>query len=204
MSDQEKRDEYLLHWQKTRKGPYFDFQEMPASERLEFEMLSEENYLKILEIFQGEENPFFMNYYSDNKALEQYKMLSFEYGRYSSNHAGCDWLVKLKDTNIYIGILHLYEMSLETFLDRHKRCTIGFAFSQQYRRQRYGTEAVQHFACYVFDHFKMKCLLAYTDKKNEVSIAFMQQMGFIQCDEKYSNRGLHFFELTKDSLVSHQ
>ena len=168
---------------------------MPESACLEFEMFDENNYLEILRIFEGEDNPFFMDYYRNRKDLEQYKIGLLEYNRFSSNHAGCDWLVKLKGTNTYIGILHLYELSLETFLNRHKRCTIGFAFGQQYRRKHYGTEAVQYFCQFIFSHFKMNCILAYTDKRNSSSIAFIRQLNFIQCDEKYSAERLHFFEL---------
>ncbi|MGZ8557404.1 MAG: hypothetical protein ACXWWC_03685 [Chitinophagaceae bacterium] len=57
-----------------------------------------------------------------------------KYGRFSSKHGSQDWLFKWKEE--YALILHLYDLSLETFAENKRRWWIGSATKPSLRKKR--------------------------------------------------------------------
>ena len=126
------RQAFYDTYRKTHPEPYFAWGNLPPTERLEFELLSTANYRRIYELFQGDPNPFVLKDYKDLNDLEEYVSYQLSYSYYSPRRGGCNWLYKLKETPMYVGILNLYELSQETLADNHKKGMIGYSTSQQY------------------------------------------------------------------------
>jgi RimJ/RimL family protein N-acetyltransferase len=158
------------------------FPPMSDSERLSFEIITDNNYSTLVSLFETDENPFIDERF---KSFDQAK----EYAEdlkdmlYDTKHGGCDFLIRLKNTPIYIGVLHLFDFSLETY--RAQSCTLGFAIAAPFRRNRYATEAMQQLINYAHTHHNKKSFLVYTDKENLPSNAFVQNLNMILANEDY-------------------
>ena len=163
---------------------YHNFPNLPNSERLSYHFLTVENSSILVDLFQNDDNPFVDNRFQDAAKAKEYAYES-AISRASAKHGGCDFFICLKDTETYIGVLHLYELSLEQFNDNHLRATIGFGIAAPFRRQYYAMEAVKHLIDYVQNTLKKPNILAYTNPENIAANDFLLSLGLVLSDEDY-------------------
>jgi RimJ/RimL family protein N-acetyltransferase len=165
-----------------KKGPLHHFPPMPDSERLSYEIITNNNYSILVSLFEADENPFIDQRF---KSLDQAK----EYAEdltdmlYDPKHGGCDFLIRLKNTPIYIGVVHLFDFSLETHWATC--CTLGFAIGAPFRRKRYATEAMQNLMRYAHTYHQKTFFLVYTAQENLPSNAFVQSLNMVLANEDY-------------------
>jgi RimJ/RimL family protein N-acetyltransferase len=166
---------------------------LPPSERLAYEQLSEANAHVLVALFENDENPFVDKRF---KNIEEAKEYAFEsnWSVHLPKYGSCDFLVQQKSNGNYIGILHLFDLSLETFNENHLRATIGFALAAPFRRQYFATEAANHLINYVQNTLKRPYILAYTHPENEVANDFMISLGMVLNTEDYIF-GYNYYEL---------
>lgn len=176
--------------------PYFPVENLSPTDRLSFELLDEQNYERVYDIFKEDPSPFVLSDYKDRDELAKYAKYMLQYNRYSPKHGACDWLVKLKATETHIGLLNVYELSRETFADNHKKCMIGFSTAAPFRRQYYTLEAVGHLIEYVHTVLGRNKIIANTQKDNEASKALLRKMNFQERTEHYYYKESYdYFEL---------
>jgi RimJ/RimL family protein N-acetyltransferase len=177
-----------LRQQRIERGPMHHFQNLQDSERLSYELLTANNYQHIVELFANDDNTFVDYRFKIATEAQKYTS-SIVDSVYDNKHGGCDFLVKLKSSETYIGILHLFDFSLETFSDVQQRCTIGCSIAQSFRRKYYATEAVLHLIDYAkMQHSKTK-ILAYTKIENSAANAFLQSIAMVLANEDYHYGG---------------
>ncbi|HRO44166.1 MAG TPA: hypothetical protein PL009_15135 [Flavipsychrobacter sp.] len=112
--------------------PLFFFPDIPDSQAYRFEKLTTENFSQLYLMFEGDDSPFTDHQFKTYSGVKEYAQFRETYGAYSAKHGGQDWLFQLRASGQYAGILHLYDLSLETFFDNNKRCWIGFAVPRSY------------------------------------------------------------------------
>ncbi len=182
---------------KIIRPPQFEFDNLPDTERLSYEMLDEHNYLEVYQMFKEDDNPFVIEEYKQLEKLDRYVDALLNYAKTSAKRGGCDWLVKLRETGAYISLINIYDLNRETFNDNHKKCMIGFTTAKNYRQQYYTFESVKHLIHYAVNHFGMELIIADTDKQNEVSKKFLRKLGFVEATNKYYYADKYdFFEYT--------
>ncbi len=173
-----------LRQKRIERGPVHHFENLKDSERLSYELLTLDNHQHIVELFSDDDSIFLDSRF---KTLPEAKKYASEIidSVYETKYGGCDFLVKLKSSETYIGILHLFDFSLETFSDVPQRCTIGFSIAELFRRKYFATEAIIHLIDYAkTQHHKTK-ILAYTNIENNAANAFLQSIGMILSNEDY-------------------
>ncbi|MBK8547785.1 MAG: GNAT family N-acetyltransferase [Saprospiraceae bacterium] len=161
------------------------FDVVKPSVRLQYELVEESNVIKILKIFKENDNPYVTEDYKDLKKLKNYYNYMQELRTSQSKHAGHDWLIKLKDTQTYVGVISIYELSRETIKDNDRKFTLGFAIGNAYHRNYYATEAIIHFFDFVKDVLGRSLVLAYTQDGNKPSKLLFQKLGFEDVTDKY-------------------
>ena len=107
------------------KEPYFIFPDIPAYKELSFEKLTSENAAQLYMLFESDENPFTDAQFKHYDSAKEYTEHLEQYGAFSPKHGGQDWLFLWN--NEFAGIVHLYDLSLETFAENNRRCWVGFA-----------------------------------------------------------------------------
>jgi RimJ/RimL family protein N-acetyltransferase len=181
-----KVEDYLQEWKAKRRarGVLHTFPEMLPSERLEYEKLNAENYLALIPLFENDDSPFLDDRYKNEKAAQE--NLEFVQDMvFDPKCGGCDFLIKLKGTEQYIGVLHLFDYSLETYADVHLRCTLGYAIGSLFRQKQYAKEALKHLMKYANENHGKKLFLVYTSSKNIASNRLIQSLGFYNVNEEY-------------------
>ncbi len=178
--------------------PYFYFPELLPSERLLYCPLDYNNYLTLNELFLDDDSPHTNPEFKQLERIEQYVVSLLEFAQYSPKRCGKDWIIHLADSNLPIGVIHLYDLTKETRLNNHLNCTIGFAIAAPYRRNGYAFEAVYHLLQYIFNNFDLTHILAYTTHDNVPSQQLLQKLRFKRNDQDYSHPDHYaFFELSK-------
>jgi RimJ/RimL family protein N-acetyltransferase len=157
--------------------PWFDFQNLPDSERLSYKLLNWRNFKTYLSLFENDESPFVMDDFKSPKGMEQYTLFMLESNRFSGKRGACDWIIYLKDKTP-IGVLHLYELNFEIYDGKHPKPQFGYAISEPFRKQGYAFEATSHLLKLIPKQFKRYEILANTHKNNEASIGLLQKLGF--------------------------
>jgi RimJ/RimL family protein N-acetyltransferase len=173
-----------VQFTRPTKGPYHFFPKMEDSERLTYEILSTDNFIKLFEMFHQDDSPFVDIRFKSVESTKQYAEESTQ-SRFFAKYGSCDFLIKLKENEICIGILHLYDYSLETYSDVPERCTIGFSIAAPYRKNYYATEAVQHLIAYANQHHNKTRFLSYTHVENKVANAFLVSLNMTLKNEDY-------------------
>jgi RimJ/RimL family protein N-acetyltransferase len=173
--------------------------EVPAvlpSARLSYHLLDEHNEGEMLAMFTGDDNPFVQPDFKQAESLAYYVDNLWTYSRHSVKRAGRDWLLREGEWGPYVGVLHLYDLSLDPFHNSHRKCTIGFAIRDSARRQGYASEAVGHLLQFLRQELGQIRVLAYTATNNAVSQAFLIQQGFVAVPAgRYHGRGRYaYFE----------
>jgi RimJ/RimL family protein N-acetyltransferase len=178
--------------------PCFEFITLSPTERLTFEILDDENYLEVFEMFENDINPFVLADYKDLEMWEDYADCQLYWNRMSCKCAGCDWLMKLKTTGQTVGILNLYELSRETDNNKHKKGMIGYSIGQSFRRQHYATEAIKQLISHAFEHFDLHTITANTEKNNLASKVLLANLGFVdETEAYYFDKEYDYFELRR-------
>lgn len=187
-----RRPSFETFWRQQRRGqtPLWQL-DLPDSERLAFTPLSMRNYRVLHRLFAHEANPFFRDYYTDTAALRDYAFGQVYCGRFSGKHGVHDWFIYSRRDRRYVGILHLFDLSRETFLDAHQTCTIGFAVAEGYRRQGIAREAAAHLLRFLFGKCGMHCVQAFAHPDNGPSQALLRSLGFVEVPER-RDEFLHF------------
>lgn len=175
------------------KEPYFVFKDIPPYEELSFEKLTSKNCKYLFQMFEPDESPFtdkrFKNYI---QALKYAKYLE-RYGPCMPKHGSQDWLYLLKGK--YAGVLHLYDLSLETFGENNKRCWIGFATKPALRNMGITKKALQYFLQYIFKNYPfIKYIHSMTLKENIPAKALLKSVGFSEDEDERISK-VHAFYL---------
>jgi RimJ/RimL family protein N-acetyltransferase len=148
------------------KKQYFDYPPIQPSERLYYEFLTKGNVIHLYNMFRNDANQFVDERFKLKTKVDVYAGFVTNEMRYFAKNAGCDWLIFSKKDNPPVGVLHLFDLTTETFNDINKRCSIGFAIAEKYRRKYFATEAIIHLLNYIFANFEVEHVLAYTFKLN--------------------------------------
>ncbi|HXL57313.1 MAG TPA: hypothetical protein VN958_13710, partial [Chitinophagaceae bacterium] len=106
---------------------------IPKIDDFSFEQLTVNNGRRLFELFQFDDNKFVDERFRNEALCDEYARTIETHSPYSPKHGGTDWFWKIK--NDYAGILHLYDLSLETFANNNERCWIGFATNINYRNK---------------------------------------------------------------------
>lgn len=184
-SPRKRRPNFEPFWRQQRRGqtPLWQF-DLPDSERLAFAPLSMRNYRVLHRLFAHEANPFFRDYYTDTAALRDYAFGQMYYGRFSGKHGVHDWFIRSRRDRRYVGILHLFDLSLETYRNSHQTCTIGFAVAEGYRRQGIAREAAAHLLRFLFGEGGMRRVRAFAYPDNAPSQALLRSLGFVEVPDR--------------------
>ena len=179
---------------------FFTFPDMPSTKELQFEKLSTKNFEQLYLLFENDASPFVDERFKTYEGAKEYAAYLEEFGARLPKHGGQDWLFRLLNGE-YAGILHLYDLSLETFVQNHKRAWIGFATKEKFRKQNITTKAVQHFIDYIFQFYpEIDFIHAMTEKENEASIRFLLKCGFQFDPEERLSKKYEFFILFRPVL----
>ncbi|MEM7040792.1 MAG: GNAT family N-acetyltransferase, partial [Bacteroidota bacterium] len=149
----------------------------------------------IRDLFQKDPNPFIAEEYKHKEKFEEYVFQYVHYRRHTPKHGAHDWLIKTTD-GTYIGLLNVYDLTLEDWNDNHRKCTLGFQTAEAFRRNYFTMEAVSHLAQYLFTEMNMLRLLAFTVKDNFPAMEMLKNMGWAENTEAYHYKERYnYFEL---------
>jgi RimJ/RimL family protein N-acetyltransferase len=192
--------DFYADFRKWHPKPYFSFPEIPPASSLTFEKLTLENFEQLYQLFENDSSPFVDKRFKTYEGAKEYAQYLSVCGAYSPKHGGQDWLFKLPNQE-YAGIVHLYDLSLETFAQNHKRAWIGFATKEEFRNQHITSKAVRHFIAYIFKYYpQIDFIHAMTLKENTASINFLLHCGFINDPAERLSKAHRFFILTRPTL----
>ncbi len=175
---------------------YFDFPDIKSADEFYFEKLTTENFQQLYLLFEGDDSLFTAERFKHYETAEQYANELEKYGRFSPKHGSQDWLFKWKEE--YAGILHLYDLSLETFAENNKRCWIGFAIKPSLRKKGITKKVVSHFTNYIFrDYPEISYIHAMSLKGNIAAEALLYAVGFKKDQEERVSAKHNFYLLKK-------
>ena len=162
---------------RPKAKPWFDFKNLPDSERLSYKLLNWRNFTTYLKLFEKDTNPFVMDDFKTRKAMEQYTLFMLESNHFSGKRGGCDWIIYLKNKTP-IGVLHIYDLNLEIYDGVHPKPQFGYAIAESFRNKGYAFEATSHLLSLIPKQFKRYEILANTHKDNNASINLLEKLGF--------------------------
>ncbi|MBK9255441.1 MAG: GNAT family N-acetyltransferase [Saprospiraceae bacterium] len=172
------------------------FDKVKPSERLRFELLVESNLVHLYRIFKENDNPYVTEDYKDFDKLKMYYADMQQLRTSQSKYAGYDWLLRLKDSETYIGVISIYDLSRETINDKDRKCSLGFAIGDAFRRKYFATESIQHIFNFVKNDLDRSLVLAYTNNENLASIRLLQKFGFEDVTDEYTGGSdIQFYHL---------
>jgi RimJ/RimL family protein N-acetyltransferase len=178
------------------KKPYFTFPEIPSTNELMFEKLTEENFQNLYLLFEGDTSPFVDERFKTYQGAEEYTKYLCQYGAILPKHGGQDWLFKWN--NEYAGIVHLYDLCLENFAQNDKRAWIGFATAEKFRNRTISHQAVNYFIQYIFDYYPaIDFIHSMTLKENERATHFLINCGFTLDTAERLSEEYSFFMLPR-------
>ena len=147
-------------------------------------------------LFEGDSSPFVDERFKTYQRAKEYARFNSTCGAYIPKHGCQDWLFKFND--VYTGILHLYDLSLENFADNDKRAWIGFAISEKFRNMNIASRAVNQFTLYIFDYYPaIDFIHSMTLQENIIARAFLKKCGFELDDEERLSKEHVFFILRR-------
>lgn len=180
-----------------QRPPTWTFPNIPdTAEGISFKRLHFDNRKDLLTTFEQDKNEWVDDRFKDAEQLHEYVAHLMIIGPYSIKRGGCDWLIYQEQ--VCVGILHAFNFSKENFAYHHRRCFIGYAFSEQVRGTGLSTRVVKHFIQFLFQHFDLLFINATVNSKNVRSCRFLEKLGFEQMvfdEEDFPLNGTHFFEL---------
>jgi RimJ/RimL family protein N-acetyltransferase len=162
------------------RKPRFDYQNLPDSEKLSYELFTWDNFKQLLDIFENDPNPYVNKEFKSLEELEHYAVSQLEYNHFSFKRGACDWFLRHRESNELVGILHIYALNWELYSGRHPACMIGYAISEKYRRQGFAFEATAHLLNHIPLIFKRYEVEAHFKIANSNSQALLAKLGFIE------------------------
>ena len=160
-----------------QKQPYFEFIDIPDFGHIHFERLNSKNAIEFFHLFQFDDNKYIDERFKNFDTAIAYCQQLEDYYLYAPKHAGQDWLWKIEED--YAGVLHLYDLSKETFAQNHKRCWVGFATKNFYRNKGTSSEVFRHFIQHLFNAYRfIDFIHAMTLKENNIAQNFLLKNGF--------------------------
>ena len=161
--------------------PLFNFPEMDGVDGFSFEKLSADNFEILHKLFSDDENVFTDARFKQYESAKEYAAFQQEWGAYMPKHGGQDWY--FKQNGEYIGILHLYDLSLETFAKNNQKCWVGFAITPAWRNRGIMKKVLRLFIQYVFNKYSnINYVHAMTLPDNIASIGTLLSAGFEEDD----------------------
>ena len=193
--------DYLADIKKRHPEPFFTFPAIPPFHEFSFEPLTVENSEQLFHLFENDPSPFVDKRFKTKEGAKEHAQWVMEYGPYIPKHGGRDWLFKINGQ--YAGILHLYDLSLETFMENHKRAWVGFAAAENVRRKALTSKAVRHFIDILFRFYeRIDFIHAYIMKENHPSANFLLKAGFQPDQTEGHPENYRFFLLTRNAFYS--
>ena len=123
-----------------------------------------------------------------------------DWGPYSPKHGRQDYLFAVDGVG-YAGVLHLYDLSLETFADHHKQVWIGFATNESFRRKGITGKAVHHLIKTVFNFYpQIDFVHTMTDKQNIAAQKFILRCGFAFDQRERHSQTDYFYVLSRQDF----
>ncbi len=159
------------------RRPRACYRALPPTERLHYEPLDWSNYRSLLDLFGSDNNPFVMPVYRNKGELDEYVAYQLMLGRYSGKRGACDWLLRLAN-GLYVGVLHLYNVSFELIDGRRDACYCGYAIAEPHRRQGYAKEALTHLLALLPPMFQLYEACAEPLRANALSRQLLEHVGF--------------------------
>ena len=185
-------DSFYTEFKKSHPKIYFVFPEIPFKDTFTFKKLTEQNFECLYLLFEGDASPFVDERFKTYEGAKEYAKFISLCGASIPKHGCQDWLFKCD--NEFVGILHLYDMSLETFGQNHKRAWIGFATSAKFRSRHISFQVVRYFIQYIFDTYPgVDFIHAMTLNENENAAGFLTRCGFITDTEERLSKEYRFF-----------
>lgn len=165
------------------KEPYFVFPDIAPCEDFSFEKLTSKNFEQLYQMFEADESPFTDKRFKNFAQAAVYANNLEEYGTKLPKHGSQDWLYLLQGK--YAGVLHLYDLSLETFDENNKRCWIGFATKPALRNKGITKNVLQYFLQYIFENYPfIKYIHSMTLKENIAAKALLRSVGFSEDEDE--------------------
>jgi len=179
-----------------KKDAYFIFPDVASYNELSFEKLTFKNCQQLYLMLKDDENHFTDNRFKHYEDAKEYAQYIEQHGAYSAKHSGQDWLFLWKGE--YAGVLHLYDLSLETFAENNHRCWVGFATKPAMRNKGITKKALQRFIQYIFENYPfIKYLHSMTLKENLASQALLRSVGFKEDKEERMAKEYVFYLMEK-------
>lgn len=182
---------YYVCGDDTLQKPYFVFPDISSCEEFSFEKLTSGNFEQLYQMFEADESAF------TNKRFKNYAQASIyandleQFGANLPKHGGQDWFYLLHGK--YAGILHLYDLSLETFGENNKRCWIGFATKPALRNKGITKKVLQYFLKYIFENYPfIKYIHLMTLKENTPAKALLRSVGLSEDEDERMSK-VHAF-----------
>lgn len=170
-------DDLFNPFQQNRE-PYFSFPDVPPTASLTFEKLSLQNFETFCHLFEKDASPFVDARFKSYDGAKEYAEYLVAYGAYSPKHGGQDWLFTWQGE--WAGIVHLYDLSLETVAQNNERAWIGIALQQRFRGKGIALQTFRYFIGYIFRFYPaINFLHAVTEKENIRSQTLLTRCGFI-------------------------
>jgi len=176
--------------------PYFDFPDIDNVGEISFEKLTIENFQQLYLLFESDDSTFTNERFKHYDTAKQYAHDLEKYGRFSPKHGSQDWLFKWKEE--YAGILHLYDLSLETFAENNKRCWIGFATKPSQRKKGITKNIISYFLHYIFKNYpEIIYIHAMSLKGNIMAELLLYSLGFKKDETERLSKKHNFYLLEK-------
>lgn len=192
--------DFYEEFKKLHPKPYFSFPDIPDYKGYSFEKLNVKNFEQLYLLFQDDHSVFVDERFKDYKEAKDYATYVTVCGAYSAKHGLQDWLFKLPGGE-YAGIIHLYDLSLETFAQNNCRVWIGFATQNKFRNNGITTEVIQHFIHYIFTSYpSINFIHAMTLKENLLAKKLLIKVGFSKDIEERISKIHAFYLLTRPGL----
>ena len=117
------------------RQPLWQFSAMPPSRNIVFERLHFDNREVVLEMFEGDDSPFVDPAFKAPDPLYAYVAAQWICGPYSPKQGAADWIVHTRDQEP-VGLLHVYDVSRETWALNDRRCSIGYVVAESFRGRK--------------------------------------------------------------------
>lgn len=181
---------------KIEKKQFFTFPAIEPVGEFLFEKLTTQNFGQLYMMFGNDDNIFTDERFKNYEGAKIYAEDREQYAAFSPKHAGQDWFFYWQD-NI-AGILHLYDLSLETFTGNNKRCWIGFAIKPELRNKGITKKVVQIFIDYIFKNYRfIEYIHAVVENDNKVSQCLLFSLNFKRDFAAGNSDAYHYYVCQK-------
>jgi RimJ/RimL family protein N-acetyltransferase len=158
--------------------PTWTFPQLPPNDKLFFRRLTFDNRSHLLQMFEKDSDPWVDKRLKAGKSAYEYVAMQLIEGAYSFKRGSCDWLIYTQQDHEPAGVLHMFELSKETYTNDYRKCSVGYAIAPKFRGTGLAYEAMRHFHQYLFRKMDRLLLVAFPDRNNERSCRFLQKLGY--------------------------